>query len=136
MNQGGRALRLTSTIIAVFLALSMAIFPITMVRAAAMGGHSHQATTQADHGHQEHLASSGEDCSSAVTPDTDSSPAGDAAHTSGPSCCGMGACHAFQLNAAPSVFTPARSAQIVHAFGDEQVSGAFLVRIDRPPRTV
>lgn len=129
-------MRLTSTLIAVLLALSMAIFPITMVRAAAMGGHSHGATTQADHGDHHHPTSLEADCAPVSAVDSGCTSSEDPSHTSGPSCCGMGACHAFQLSAAPEVFTPVRSVQIVHMSGDQQVSGAFSVRIDRPPRTV
>lgn len=130
-------MRLTSTIIAVFLALSMAIFPISMVRATAMGGHSHAATAQVEYGdHHAHVASSDADCPSLTNVDDHGVPAENASHESGPSCCGMGACHVFQMSAAPSVFTPAGSAHVLHALEDEQVSGAFSVRIDRPPRTV
>jgi hypothetical protein len=112
----------------------MAIFPITMGRAAAIGGHSHAATAQIDHGDHVHLAS-GTDCTSLAT-DDDRAPSESASHESAPSCCSMGACHAFQMSAALSVSTPAGPARVIRAPGDQQVSGAFSVRIDRPPRTV
>ena len=131
-------MRLTSTIIAVFLALSMAIFPVTMVLAAATSGHGHAAMAQSEHGdHHHHLAFSPEaDSSSYAGVDGDCAPVGNASHKSGPSCCGMGACHVFQMSAVPCVSTPAGAAHVMHAPGDQQVTGAFSVRIDRPPRTV
>jgi hypothetical protein len=131
-------LRLTSTIIAVLLALSMVAFPISMVRAAALGSHNHAETAQAEHGdHHTQVASSEADCVSTATVHHDqAAPADDASHKSGPSCCGMGACHAFQLSGTPSLLMPAAMAHVLHAPGDEQVTGSFSVRIDRPPRTV
>ena len=130
-------MRLTSTIIAVFLALSMAIFPISMARAGAMAGHAHAGTAQAEpRDHHNPLASTVADCASLSSGDHHGSPSEDASHNSAPSCCGMGACHVFQMSAAPSVSTPAGSAHLLQAPGDEQVTGAFSVRIDRPPRTV
>ena len=131
-------MRLTSTIIAVFLALSMAIFPISMVGAGAMGGHIHagmsSAAQQADH--HDHVASSDADCASPANADDHTAPPEDTSHKNAPSCCGMGACHAFQVSSAPGVAVPAGVAHLVHAPGDEQVTGAFSVRIDRPPRTI
>jgi hypothetical protein len=130
-------LRLTSTIIAVVLALSMAIFPVSMVRAAAMVGHSHAGMTFVEHGNPHvHAASPQADCASLASADDHATPSDEGSQNSAPSCCGMAACHVFQMSAAPTVSTPTGSAHVLHSPGDEQVTGAFSVRIDRPPRTV
>ena len=132
-------MRLTSTIIAVFLALSMAVFPVSMARAAIVGGHhgTTAANASPDHGdHHEHVASSGTDLSTPTNVDDHATSSEDASHNTAPSCCGMGACHVFQISVAPTVSTPAGSAKLLQSPGDEQVVGGFSVRIDRPPRTV
>ena len=131
-------MRLTSTIIAIFLALSMAIFPISMARAAAMVGHSHAGMTSgAEHvGHHTQVASPDAHCASIAGADDHASPSDEGGQQSSASCCGMGACHAFQMSSAPAVSTPASIAHLLQAPGHEQVTGAFSVRIDRPPRTV
>jgi uncharacterized low-complexity protein len=138
-GRSDRALRLTSTIIAVFLALSMAIFPVSIVGAASMGGHhgTTAAGASADHGDDhEHVASSGAGCAFVIAAEDDCGPSKNASHESAPSCCGMGVCHVFQMSAAPSVSTPVAKPHKLHAPGDQQVAGAPSVRIDRPPRTV
>ena len=130
-------MRLTSTIIAAFLALSMAIFPISMVRAAAVGGHNHAGIVEsAEHGdHHGDIASADADCALVASSHHHTTPPDDGS-SSAPSCCGMGACHAFQMSSATGMSTPAAVAHLLHAPGDEQVTGAFLGRIDRPPRPV
>ena len=126
-------MKLTSTIIAAFLALSMAIFPISVVRAAAIGGHSHAGVTSATE-HSD-VVSAGADRASIGSQD-DHAPCDDTSNMGGAACCGMVACHVFDVSASPAVAVPAGSVRVLHALGDEQVNGAVSIRIDRPPRTI
>jgi hypothetical protein len=118
-------------IIAVLLAITMAIFPISMPRAAALGGHDHAAVLEGDHGAAaeavHHDVSTGDDC-------LDHS--GGSHDGSGLPCCGMGACHAFEMTVAPDVHSPVTSAVPLAIIGDEQVASVTPGRLDRPPRTV
>jgi hypothetical protein len=138
-------LRLMDPIIAVLLAITMAIFPISMPRAAAFGEHGHAAAVEivhedvavaADHhaNHHDH-ADMVASCDLAAVgvcgqPESNSHDGATSA------CCGIGFCHAFQPSVAPPVFSPYLSAVPMSLARDEQVEGAFLGRLDRPPRTV
>jgi hypothetical protein len=132
-------------IIAVLLAITMAIFPISMPRAAAFGEHGHGAAVEivhenvavaADHhaDHHDH-ADMVASCDPAAVgvcgqPEPSSHDGTSAA------CCGIGFCHAFQPSAAPPLFAPYLSAAPMALARDEQVEGAFAGCLDRPPRTV
>jgi hypothetical protein len=123
-------LRLMGPIIAVLLAITMAIFPISMPRAAAPGVHGHALTLET-HTHDgvglscDHGASVTCGDHESANHDADS-----------PSCCGMTVCHAFQISAAPDVLTPCMRVTSVSVSGDEQVGGITPGGLDRPPRTV
>jgi hypothetical protein len=124
-----------SRLIAVFLVLSMAIFPVAMARAAAFGGHSHHGMAQAGNSSHDHVTSAEGDCPSLAAAAEDGAPA-DAGSHNDLACCGMGACHVFQLSVVPAVVAPATSRHVLRAPGAEQVTGAFSGRLDRPPRTI
>ncbi|RDI57207.1 hypothetical protein [Microvirga subterranea] len=133
-------MRLLGTLIVALLAFTMAIFPISVPQAAASTGHPHATATAAghthaafdgDHGHVHEPASSHE---IAVDASADH---GQGSHDcSGPVCCSMGTCHAFQAIALPDLFSPAASIVPVAFPGDEQVDGVTAGGLDKPPRTV
>ena len=118
-------------IIAVLLAITMAIFPISMPRAAVLGGHGHAATLDASHSHDE--ASVPHHHGASVTCGAHGSSHHDAGS---PGCCGMTVCHAFQVSAAPDVLSPIVRTTSVAVSQDEQVEGVTPGGLDRPPRTV
>lgn len=139
-KQERSALRVINTIVAIFLALSVAVFPLSMAHAAALAGH-HEATAQADvrieadHDHFHQAASSCAEDANVTVADDCASHQGASGPRGGASCCNL-VCHAFEASAAPAVFTPLRLARAVHLRAEEQVAGGFAGRIDRPPRTV
>jgi hypothetical protein len=129
-------------VIAWLLALSMAVFPMSMARAAVMGGHAHAATEAGHHGHDHGAATPSDhhgdhhDHAAAAHADAsaDTAMADEASHASGaPSCCHM-ACQVFQVSVAPAVSTALGSAHVIQVAADEQVRGERATRIDRPPR--
>jgi len=132
-------LRLMGTIIVALLAFTMAIFPISVPQAAASAGHPHAATVEAGHTHaacdgdHEHLGEVGPH-------GTDLGAAADHGQgpqdCSGPVCCSMGTCHAFQASVLPDLSSPAASTIPVALPGDEQVEGITAGGLDKPPRTV
>ncbi|WP_046867842.1 hypothetical protein [Microvirga massiliensis] len=120
-------------VIAVLLAITMAIFPISMPRAAMPGGHHHAAALEGDHGTADgvsamhHHVSDDGDCRDHF---------GGLHDGSGAPCCGMGACHAFEMAVAPDVSSPVTAAVPLAIVADGQVDGTIPGRLDRPPRTV
>ena len=131
-------MRLTRAIIAVLLAVSMAMFPISMPQAAAMKAGHHGAQAAHPHVHDHGSARACHDGDAGLIgsdrsachehPDADAK--GDTL------CCGSIVCHVFQVSVAPGLYTPiARSISLAIAV-EEQVPSAFLGRIERPPRTV
>ena len=133
-------MRLMGIIIVALLAITMAIFPISMPQAAASMGPEHPVTADIGYAHatfdgvHEHAAvmASCDDVVASGCSDHDPGPHDPA----GPNCCGMGMCHAFQLSVTPILNSPALSFAPVAIAGDEQVASAVSGRIDRPPRTV
>jgi hypothetical protein len=132
-------LRLMGTIIVALLAIIMAIFPISVPQAAASAGHRHAATadaghahavTDGDHGHAHEMASHGIDLSASTDHDEGSH------DCSGPVCCSMGTCHAFQASVLPDLSSPAVATIPVALPGDEQVEGIVAGGLDKPPRTI
>lgn len=127
------------SVVAALLAVSMAIFPISIPQAAAVGspevGHHHAATAEAPHGR----AHASVDCKNVsvdgVTIAGECSPQQRADYATGQDCCNM-VCHFFQLSAAPAVAVPVGALVTLAMVGDEQVSGPSPSRLDRPPRTV
>ena len=133
-------MRLLSTILAVFLAVSMVIVPISMPQAAAYEGAHHGASitsAQGDEGSVAHVHDASADCeASAVLLADDCSSHNQAANDpSNDSCCSM-SCHPFQVSAAPDLFGRVSISRSVNSAADEQVIGVISTRIDRPPRTV
>ncbi|QRM34655.1 hypothetical protein [Microvirga sp. VF16] len=133
-------MRLMGTIIVALLALTMAILPISMSQAAAPAGHGpatavnaghEHAAVDGDHEHADVLASCDDTALSGFS-DQD----GDTQDCTGLICCSMGACHAFQGSAPPSLYSPAASQAPMVMAGDEQVGGITAGGLDRPPRTV
>jgi hypothetical protein len=128
------------TIIVALLAITMAILPITMPQAAVSAedhhalatgaGHEH-AATDGDHEHADTLASSG----GAVSTGSNDH-GGDSEDCTGVLCCSMSTCHAFQVSAHPSLYSPAVSQASMTMPGDEQIAGITVGGLDRPPRTV
>jgi hypothetical protein len=132
-------LRLLGTLIVALLAFTMAIFPISVPQAAASAGHQHSvmvdaghehATIDGDHEHADGLGSSHDTASGASADHHQGSQ-----DCSGPVCCSMGTCHAFQASAPPGLYSPAVSAVSMMMAGDEQVGGITVSGLDRPPRT-
>lgn len=131
------------TIIIALLALTMAIFPISMPGAAASTGHSHAAPSS---GHTTHAG--GHDANheasahASVTCHERVAGTGCADHAQGAhdqgdqTCCGGVSCHSFQVSTAPVVASPLASPVPVAIAGDEQVTGIVAGRLERPPRTV
>ena len=128
------------TIIVALLAITMAIFPISVPQAAAWAGHQHaamagpgheHAAVDGDHEHAVELTSSHD-----VTLGDSTDHHQGSKECSGPVCCSMATCHAFQESAAPSVYSPTVSQAAMALAGDEQVGGITTGGLDRPPRTV
>ena len=133
-------MRLMGTIIVALLAITMAIFPITVPQAAASAGHQHAIMIDAghehtaidgEHEHVDELASSDDTSLRASTDHQQGSK-----DCSGPVCCSMGTCHAAQVSAPASVYSPTVSQASMTMAGDEQVGGITTGGLDRPPRTV
>ncbi|MBM6595383.1 hypothetical protein [Microvirga pudoricolor] len=133
-------MRLMGTIIVALLAFTMAIFPISVPQAAASAGHQHAAMVgvahehggvDGDHEHADELASS-LDATLDASADHDEG----SQDCSGPVCCSMGTCHAFQAGVAPDVHSPTTSQTPPAMPGDEQIAGITVGGLDRPPRTV
>jgi hypothetical protein len=125
------SLRLIGTIIAVVLAITMAIFPISMPRAAVPSGHHHGAM-HSGHGHHDHAAMPTCDHRTVAHDETGDQSSHDAG---GQVCCSMGACHAFQVGTVPALHVPSPEAISVAANGDEQVNDVISSRLDRPPKS-
>jgi len=144
-NRSDSPLRLMGTIITALLAITMAIFPISMPRAAASTGHAHAAAT-APHAHKVHDAKPHADHHHAVQAsaicDDATAGAGCEHHPKSsydqgdPTCCGGMGCHSFQVSTAPIVSSPAVAPIPLAVAGDEQVAGLVIGRLDRPPRTI
>lgn len=139
-NRSFPPLRLMGTIIVALLAITMAIFPISVPQAAAHAAHQHLAladtghehpTADADHEHAEVKAS----CDATLSISGDRDHPGSEGCT-GPTCCSMGACHAFQVSTPPSLYSPAVSDVTIVLTRDEQVEEITVGGLDRPPRTV
>jgi len=135
-------LRLLGTIIVALLAITMAIFPISVPQAAVSAGHQH-AMASAGHKHvHEHATIDRAHEHADVTSHADvvSSASGDhekgSRDCTGPVCCSMGTCHAFQDTAFPILSSPAASHLPIAMPGDEQVGGITTGGLDKPPRTV
>ncbi|WP_114946370.1 hypothetical protein [Microvirga calopogonii] len=143
-NRSVPPLRLMATIIVALLAITMAIFPISVPQAAAAAGHRHAAAVSSSDGHSHehrvgggehehvHRPASGDEVTSSASADHDQGSQGCA----GPICCSMGTCHAFQDTALPVLDSPAASRLPIAVPGDEQVGGITAGGLDRPPRTV
>ena len=131
-------MRLMGTIIVALLAFAMAIIPVSVPQAAPSAGHRHVATADAghvhaaidaDHAHPDGVASHGTELSASTDHDDGSR------DCSGPVCCSMGTCHAFQASMLPDLCSPAASKIPVALPGDEQVEGITAGGLDKPPRT-
>lgn len=138
-------------ILAALVAVSMAIFPISMGPTAALAGVHHGVAAGAHHGaaaadahHDDHAdgdhradASLACEAGSGVTGDAPPCH-GDAGSDgqAGAYCCGGVACHFFQISAAPVLFAPPLNPSSLALSGDAQIAGVASGRIDRPPRTV
>lgn len=131
-------LRFVRAFIAILLTASLVIAPAAVLPALASAG-SHLAMT-----FQEAEESTGTATLSHEGQALDQASDADdhSAHHSGPhksdphkaaSCCKL-ACHAFGLALGPVVFVPFASAPVLNVSADEQVTGTYLGRIDRPPR--
>ena len=134
------------SLIAVLLAITMAVFPISMPWAAALQGHGHvwpvavlhedaaapAATLEhaADHDHAG--IATYDPASVGGCEEQESS----SHHGANPACCGMSMCHAFQVSTAALVSSPYCSSAPMALARDEQVGGALPGRLDRPPRNV
>ena len=133
-------LRLMGTIIVALLAITMAIIPISVPQAAASAGNHHAVTVDAGH---EHATVDGDhEHADELAPTQDAALDASADHhqgsedCSGPVCCSMSTCHAFQESAPPTVYSPAVSQISMAVAGDDQVGGITTGGLDRPPRTV
>jgi hypothetical protein len=114
-----------SPIIAVLLAMAMAIFPIAMPRAADQMATVHGLQIFSDHG--SHHAEPCQDGSE-----------GGAAHHHGENtgCCGMGACHVFQVTSVQISFLILADPAPLGIQQDAQVGMNATERVDRPPRLI
>lgn len=126
-------LRFVRAFIAILLTASLVIAPAAVLPALASAGNHLAMTFQ---GAEEStgtatLSHEGQALEQASDADDHSG------HHSGPhkaaSCCKL-ACHAFGLALGPVVFVPFASAPVLNVSADEQVTGTYLGRIDRPPR--
>lgn len=123
-------MRPMAPIIAVLLAITMAIFPIAMPRAAASADHRSTVTLDTHHSHGE------ADVSCARASVTCGDHEGDGHEASGSGCCGMSVCHAFQVSAAPAILCRHVTMTSVTVARDEQVGGVTPGGLDKPPRTI
>lgn len=134
------SLRLMGTIIVALLAITMAIFPISMPQAVAHAAHQH--VTRVGTGHEHGVAERGHQhpdlqaSHDAAAVGLSGSHDPDTQDCTGVVCCSMGACHAFQDTAPPSLFSPAVSEISIALTRDEQVEEVIVGGLDRPPRTV
>lgn len=135
-------MRLMATIIVALLAITMAVFPISVLPAAAPAGHQHAAGT-VGHGHgHEHAGMDGSHRHADVASSGHTALAdfgghdGNSDDCTGPVCCSMGTCHAIQVSALPGLYSPTASQAAMAVTGDEQVGGIVTGGLDRPPRTV
>ncbi|NBJ23704.1 hypothetical protein [Microvirga arsenatis] len=133
-------MRLMGTIIVALLAITMAIIPISMPQAAASAGNHH--AVRVDAGHENAAIAGDHEHADELAPSHDAALDASADHhqgsqeCSGPVCCSMSTCHAFQESAAPTVYSPTVSQVSMAMAGDEQVEGITTGGLDRPPRTV
>jgi hypothetical protein len=137
-------LRLLGTIIVALLAITMAIFPISVPQAVASAAHqhalvasighehAHEHAVDGDHEHTEVLASPSNDAALSASSDHDQG----SQDCTGVVCCSMGVCHAFQVSENPSLSSPAGALIPMAMAGDEQVGGITASGLDKPPRTV
>lgn len=135
-------------IIAALVAVSMAIFPISMAPAAVPGGghhgvpgvghHGPSGAGVHDHDHGRVVASVACDVDGAgVMADRQAChPDAGSDGQSAAFCCGGLACHFFHVSAAPALSAPAAKPLSLAALGEEQVASALSDRLDRPPRSV
>ncbi|MBQ0821898.1 hypothetical protein KBI52_17030 [Microvirga sp. HBU67558] len=136
-------MRLLGTLIVALLAFTMAIFPISVAPVAASGGHQHALSADAERGHAHEHADNGDhehgdvltSPGNTVTADV-SDHDGSSRDCTGPACCSMGTCHAFQDTDLPVLYSPGASRLPIAMPGDEQVGGITAGGLDRPPRTV
>ncbi len=136
-------MRLMGTIIVALLAFTMAIFPVSMPRAAASAGqvrtalaagHAHDASAHSHHGKDAWLTAA---CHHGLEAALGCDRHDGASHGHDDSnCCGGLSCHSFQVSAAPIVSLTVASPTPLAIAGDEQVAGIVAGRLDRPPRTV
>jgi len=126
-------LRLVGPIIAVLLAITMAIFPISVPHAAVSGVHNHAAAH--GHDHQEHAVEASVSCDHQVVEGQHSEHEG-TPDGAGSSCCSIGGCHAVHVSLVAGLPSPAVAPLPSAISGDEQVDGVISGRLDRPPRTV
>jgi hypothetical protein len=131
------------TIIVALLAFTMAIFPISMPRAAASTVHVHAAQAakhahdDSAHSHHGKDARLGAPCHHGLGAAPGCDRHDGASHgQDGSNCCGGMGCHSFQVSAAPIISSPVASPTPLAIAGDEQVAGIVAGRLDRPPRTV
>jgi len=127
-------LRLLGTLVVALLAITMAIFPISMPRAAVSAGHHHAQVAGAGHKHvHEHAdVASHDDVLASASGDHEQG----SNDCSGPVCCSMGTCHAFQDTVLPILYSPAVSHLPMAMPGDDQLGGITADGLDKPPRTV
>lgn len=121
-------MRRVSPIIALLLAIAMAVFPLAMPQAAGR--------MEAGHG-VELSAEQGFDHSEACDDSMESGPShhqGSDSQNAG--CCGMGACHVFQVSSGQDSFLPLSIPALLKISQDEQVTAPASGRLDRPPRTI
>ena len=133
-------MRLLSTILAVFLAVSMAILPISMPQAADLNGGHHNLSVEVTHSQSEadaHLHAVSAECEPAtISQAPDCASHNQTSHDpAGGSCCNM-SCHAFQVSSWPNLFERVSTGRAVNSTADQQVVGVIASRIDRPPRTI
>ena len=132
------ALAQMRAIVVLLLAISLAIFPVAMPHATVSGSH-HGASAVHEHEHRAGNTSAACENEASFEELPMASVCNGQFGTSdraAASCCGTVACHAFQVSAAPMLYVPF-ARPLARALPEEQqVTGLFSGRLERPPRTV
>lgn len=135
-------MRLVRTIIALLLAVSLGVIPVALSRAFAASSAFHVMMPEAPDDVSDTVSCAGDDHTvdqAAAAEDEAAIPGahkhtGEAGgHKHSGKCC-MRLCHVLSLIAGPPVSTEPTWKLVLNEMVDQQVTGSFTDRIDRPPK--
>lgn len=127
-------MRLVRTIIALLLAVSLGIIPVALPQAFATTGASHVMMPEAPDDTSDAVSCADEDHAVDQAAAAEDQPVPDLGkHRHAGKCCKQ-ACHALSVAAGPPASTEPPWKLVLNAMVDQQVTGSFTDRIDRPPK--